>query len=363
MQLRCLRTALKYQPGNQRYALRIAEILVRQNKFADASAIAQKIASTAGDAEVKNRAESLLRSADRIKEFNDRQAADRKRYEAMSTGPGGTNDTVYIEDPDAIVRSVNEALRKTATDEKRVIGSVQKIDCRTQPIVYTIKTPTEAFTLTTKDFDSLVLNAFTSSSHKMEVGCDENISAINAVITYRPKAGVRGTARGELIAIEFVQNDFRFLDPLAPPPISKRRVGESITTAGTLQPPPPLRSAEAEEQRRAMMMQALRESLRKPADGQKRETGYLDKIECSNKGMFMIFRTPAKTYRLLTSSPETLAITIFAPELGAMQFGCAIKPIEFPAIFIYNEKPDAKGKTDGEIVSVEFVPKSFTLEP
>jgi hypothetical protein len=32
-----LQKALKYQPGNQRYALRIAEIYFRLEKFADAS--------------------------------------------------------------------------------------------------------------------------------------------------------------------------------------------------------------------------------------------------------------------------------------------------------------------------------------
>jgi hypothetical protein len=53
---------------------------------------------------------------------------------------------------------------------------------------------------------------------------------------------------------------------------------------------------------------------------------------------------------------------IFTPDLNGMQFGCALKPIEYPAVFVYLEKPDAKGKTDGELISVGLMPKSFTLE-
>jgi len=42
--------------------------------------------------------------------------------------------------------------------------------------------------------------------------------------------------------------------------------------------------------------------------------------------------------------------------------GCGIKPIEFPAVVIYTAKPDPKIKTDGDIVSLEFMPKSFVLD-
>lgn len=356
-----LKTALKYQPGNQRYALRIAEILVRQDKFADAAATAQQIASTTDDPETKNRAERLLSSANRSKEFADQQAADRKRYENQPSG----GEIIYVDDPDANVRSINEALRKTEPGEKRVIGSIQKIDCRARPLVYTVKTPTETFTLTTHDFDSLALNAFTPEANKIQVGCDEDLSSVTAVITYRPNSTVKGTARGELVAIEFVRSDFKFLDPLAPPTRRNPSRGDMpiTTTAGTLSGPPPARSADEAEQRRAMMMRAIHDALKKPDNGQKREIGYLEKIECSGKTIVFIIRTTAKTYRLLNTSPETLRIAIFAPELGGLQFGCSIRPVEFPAVFIYTDKPGGKAKTDGEIVSLEFVPKAFVLDP
>lgn len=359
-----LKSALKYQPGNQRYTLRIAEILLRQSKLAEAELIAQKIASTTDDPATKSRADALLNAVNRMKQYNEQQIADRKAYEAKATDVNRDGDTFATDDPHVNIRSINGALRKLPAGEKRVIGSIQKIDCKTRPLVYTIKTPTETFTVSSNDFESLTLNAFTPEANKAQIGCDENLAAMNAVITYRPKIIPRSTVRGELVAVEFVQNDFRFLDQLAPPRLAKRTVTETPTTtvAGTLTEPPPLRSAEAEAQRRAAMMQAINLTLKKPAEGQKREMGYLDKIECTSKGVFFHIRTVARTFRLLNSSPESLKIGVFTPDLTDMQIGCGIKPIEIPAVFVYTDKPDAKAKTDGEIISLEFVPKSFVLD-
>jgi thioredoxin-like negative regulator of GroEL len=64
-----LKTALKYQPGNQRYALRMAEILVRLEKYADATAIADKIARTTDDPETKERASSLASEVERVQQL------------------------------------------------------------------------------------------------------------------------------------------------------------------------------------------------------------------------------------------------------------------------------------------------------
>ena len=110
------------------------------------------------------------------------------------------------------------------------------------------------------------------------------------------------------------------------------------------------------------MIEALRDHLPKPGNGQKRQMGFLEKIECTNKGSFFHFRTDSGMVRLQSASPSSLAITLYAQDLAGMQFGCSLKPVEFPAVFVYLDKPDAKGKSAGELISIGFVPKSFTLE-
>src|SRR4029078_7476010 len=103
---------------------------------------------------------------------------------------------------EANIRSINEALRQPAAGESRVLGTVQKIDCKVRPIVFIVKTDTETFGLTSKDFASLNLNAFVSDARMVQVGCDAEFSTIRVVVTFRDQPAK--STRGELVSIEFV---------------------------------------------------------------------------------------------------------------------------------------------------------------
>lgn len=374
-----LQTALKYQPGNQRYALRLAEIYSRQLKLAEALEIAEKIARTSDESDVKSRAASLLSQIAQRKEFEERNAAEIKRRESASKSAGGlsgpprliqggkrpTEAEMAKQVAEAHLRSINESLRVPGGADARIIGRVQKIDCRKRPIVYNVKTATETFNLTSADFAALELSSFDPAAADASVGCDKDISALNALVTYRASKTVTGATRGELVAIEFVPANFRLMtgEEMQNASVTVYEQTDSApypeTPAGLPPAGPP---ADLDAGRRAMMMHAIKDSLRKPADGEKREFGFLDKIECKEKGVFFHIRTAATTLRLRNSSPETLPIRVYTPDLAGLQFGCGIKPIEFPAVFIYTDKPDSKAKTAGEIVSVEFVPKTFILD-
>jgi len=372
--------ALKYQPGNQRYSLRIAEIHARQNKFDEASESAEKIARTSDDPETKNRAENLLNTIRQRKEFEQLQAAEKKRYEAVvgRNGERPARLTRRVEGPrpseaemakiqnDARMRSINNALRAVNDGEQRVMGRITRIDCKTRPLVYTVASDANTFTLTSRDFAALVLNSLDPAATNAEIGCDADVSAFNALVTYKALSTPKSKARGELVAIEFVQSDFRIMTAeemavetlvIYDEPISIQRP-EGVEARGANMPSP----AELETQRREMMMRAMRDALRNPAEGEKRDYGYLEKIECSGKSTYFYLRTESSTLKLLNTAMESLRIVFFTPDLAGVRLGCGTKPIEFPAVFTYTEKPNAKSKTVGEIVSLEFMPKSFVLK-
>lgn len=150
--------------------------------------------------------------------------------------------------------------------------------------------------------------------------------------------------------------------PMVMPTGVQNSVSPESTANQTESRQPPTGTDDLEAMRRKAMMEGLRSALREPQAGEKRELAYLDKIECTNKGaVFFHMRTGTQTLKLLNSSPQSLQIRMFTSDLEGMQFGCGIKPIEIPAVVIYRAKPDAKAKTAGEIVSLDFVPKTFTL--
>ena len=90
--------------------------------------------------------------------------------------------------------------------------------------------------------------------------------------------------------------------------------------------------------------------------------GFLQKIECTANGVFYNFKAGDQTFRLLTKNPQAVPVRLFTRDLEGLKFGCSITPMDTPAIFIYADRPDEKAKVTGEIVSIDFVPKTFVLE-
>ncbi len=375
-----LQTALKYQPGNQRYALRIAEIFSRQKKYDEAKRISEKIATNAEDNETRSRADSLLSQITQQIEIDKRNELERMRFEAAVAGAGGTPRlTKRIEGvkrpTDAEIaqqqamehlRSVNDALRIPLDGEQRLLGRIEKIDCKKRPILFTIRSADEVISLTSKDFESLILNALDPAANRFDVGCDARIGIFYVLVTYRPINVAKSSVRGELVGLEFVPDNFRFLtrEEMQSGTLVIYDEEEPSALARTIDPPPLLAANEEEflAKRRELLWQAIANAIRKPRESEKRDMGFLEKVECTNKSAYFYIRTVERTFKLLSQPSQPPAIVFFTPDLQGVQIGCNSKSIEFPAVFIYNLKPDNKTKTDGEIVSLEFVPKSYNLD-
>ena len=375
-----LKKALQYQPGNQRYAMRIAEILVRQEKYAEAGAIAAKLASTTDDPEVKSRAENLESEMKRMQQFREQQTAMRNRYGngvgVADTGgpalrrpstekPMSEEEIAKLQEKAELI-SINQELRKPLESEKRLLGSIQKIECK-PGVVYTIKTENETFSLVSKDFQGLEVNVFIPEANDVAIGCGSSFSNLLALITYKDRAIPKSTARGDLVSVEFVPKNFRIMTEDEMKPGSTNVLVEaSDSSAMSEDRPVTVRGQRPQDQdveamRRDFMMKQIKESLRQPQAGEKREIGYLDKIECTAKGNFFYMRTAAQTLKLLSTGKDSPFLKSYTNDLEGVQFGCQLKALDSPAVFVYKDSPNSKLKSAGEIVSLEFVPKSFTL--
>jgi hypothetical protein len=128
------------------------------------------------------------------------------------------------------------------------------------------------------------------------------------------------------------------------------------------QPPSLTKSEDFGAQRRTAMLEAIKKALRQPLAGERREIGFIEKVECSSKGMFFYIKNTGQTFKLSAASPQAIQIKGFTPEIEQLQIGCNLKQVEIPVVFTYKEKADSKAKSSGELMALEFVPKSFTLE-
>jgi Tfp pilus assembly protein PilF len=370
-----LRSALKYQPGNQEYQLRIAEIYLRQDKFAEAQAIVEKIARTAAEPEIKSQAENLSAQLKQRQEIMARNEASRKQYEEAIKGSGsngkqpilirrGTDGKALSPEESARVeeefkiRSINLSIRKPEANEKRVVGQIQKIACKGGSIIYTVKTDSEVFTLLGKDFQGLELTSYIEGSQNAEVGCDANLTGFNSLVTYKPQANPKTEARGELISLDFVPKNFRLIEASK----NEKEPLEIYTGKDTDVSSPPVKNEDFDTQRRKAMLEAIKNALRQPLAGEKREIGFIEKVECSNKGITFFIKNANQLFKLSAGSPQAIQIKGFTPEIEQLQLGCQLKQVDIPVVFTYKENTDSKTKSNGELIALEFVPKSFSLE-
>lgn len=260
-----------------------------------------------------------------------------------------------------MIRAINRELRKPQPEEIRLLGSLETIVCKGGTVTYTVRSESETFVLTSKDFQGLALASYIPDGNLAEVGCDAKLASIRAILAYLPKSAAKSPSRGQLTSIEFVPPDFRFVDA-GPEEIPAEVIVEA---AETELPPEAISGGNSKEdfetQRRNAMMSHIRGALRKPGAGEKQEMAFIEKTECNNKGIFFFVKTQTQTLKLSSSGEKKMEMKAFTPDVEHLQIGCGMKAVEIPAVITYTEMPDKRSKTSGELIALEFVPKSFVL--
>jgi tetratricopeptide (TPR) repeat protein len=366
-----LKKGLALQPGNQDYAFLIAQIYMRQEKYTEAKELAQKIVKTADEPQLRTNAQNLL---DSINRFEESKAFYQKQQQQNDSGNQENRPQILVRrtskplseaelkkiNEENEINNLNRSIEKPKADEKQVVGHIEKVSCIKGEINYSVKTETESFPLTSKDFTDLSLNAMVEEAQNIEFGCDSDIKEFLAVITYRPNNDAKAKSKGTLLALNFVPKYFRMKtdEELAKSQQVIVEQEEEPTTETQNVP----NKTDFDERRREAMLRAISENLRKPLDGEKRELGIVEKIECSGKTFVFNVKTAVQTLKLKANSPQDVKIMSFTPDASQMRFGCGVTFPPISTVITYRPSNNPKDKQNGDLISLEFVPKSFKLE-
>ena len=359
-----LKKALQLQPGNQEYAFIIAQIYLRQEKYAEAKALAEKLVKTADEPALRTNAQNLLNS---LTKFEEQKSSYQKQVDDLeekgirqpvlvrrtSEKPLTEAEIAKISEENEI-NNLNRVITKPKTGEKQTVGYIEKVACVKGEVIYSIKNDDEIFTLSAKDFSNLELMSMVEEAQNMSFGCDAQVSQYLSVLTFRPNADAKVKSRGELVGIAFVPKFFRLKTEAE---MKEARQTVIVEEEPTKENTPQMRE-DFEKQRREAMLEGIKNALRTPLDGEKREIGTIEKIECSNGEAVFTAKTDTQILKLKTKSLQNVTLKAFTPDASQMQFGCGVKPPPIPAIITYRPKD----KNGGEIIALEFVPKSFRLE-
>jgi tetratricopeptide (TPR) repeat protein len=121
-------------------------------------------------------------------------------------------------------------------------------------------------------------------------------------------------------------------------------------------------SAEELARRNALAInQSLNQSLRRLSASEKRVLGYVTKIECLGKSVEFFVKVDNRTLSLHAPSFDSLFLMSFSSESSDAEIGCGTVTKEIFAVVTFRPNADAKSKTAGEIVAIEFMPGNFKL--
>ena len=356
-----LKKAEALRPGDSEVSLMVPQILLRQEKAEEAREAASTIFRSTSDPRVKKEAESLLRSAALV--------ASAVTHKGQIVIGVAQQPVIYqrkdLTDEqfgklmeDRVVNNVNGLIERPGPGELQAVGALGKISCVDGRIGYIFKTDSgKELRLTGQRFDDLRLKVLIEGTRSFAFRCGAMVTDELTVITYRPPARPTPGNNGELLSIAFVPRFFR-LKSLAEVAMSPQVIVQGGPTT-PVEENARVSAAEREAMERTMRETQLRdidERLRAVGDGEIRTLATPEKVECSSGRMMLSARDASGVHVFSAAIADRFDVASFNPEAGIVEVGCTVQLPALPAVITFREKPNGR-----ELISVEFVPKFFSL--
>jgi tetratricopeptide (TPR) repeat protein len=225
--IKLINRARALSPGKEYYALLLAQLYLRQEKFDEARATLEPLTRDASDPQMRAHAQSLMDSARAMQEQAARFKAAQEAY-----AKGGGNNTSDAPPPprlvrrensgedaqagkageetaaDALISALNDALRKPLEGETRALGTLTRIECGPKGLVFVVKSGERTLRLASKGFEGVQITAYTPDAGS-ELTCGPRKQESLVVVTFRAATDARAKTDGALAALEFVPSNFK----------------------------------------------------------------------------------------------------------------------------------------------------------
>lgn len=205
--------ALALDAGNQRFLLDLANIYMSRTDYKTAEQIAEKIFASTADKDLRREAQAVMISARQIQETLRRIEEEKKR------GAAAKEEYPKMSKEEGFLIAQNEALRKPQNGEQRILGYLTQVNCGTNDGTFIVRAKNasqkqianEMLEFSAAEMQKVRMITFVSGLEGRQMGCGVKKPEIFAVVTYRPSNNFKAESSGEIVSIEFVSEDFRFL--------------------------------------------------------------------------------------------------------------------------------------------------------
>jgi len=188
-----VKKAIAIAPGREDYTMTLAQLYLRQEKFAEARQALEPLARGAERPDIRSRAQSFLETMARIEQFK----AQSNTVTSAQTAPETSGETAPPPPPPP-------ALRRRFEGE-RVEGLLMRVDCD-KGMTLTIKSGDKTVKLNTSSPESVKFISYIPGGAG-EITCGPINPAKQVVVTYRSSTNAKSAFIGEPVAVEFVKGD------------------------------------------------------------------------------------------------------------------------------------------------------------
>lgn len=204
-----LKRALNISRANHRILFMLAQLDIRQERFAEARQLLEPIVHNSPNPEMRQQAEALLQGV----AHTEQQIAQMKEYQkqAMAARESAQNKEPALTltagpTQDDMNSALLEALRKPLNGETRVQGMLTTIECNAKGITFVIRAGDRQLRFHSDNFERVDITAFTTDVTG-NLTCGPRKPENWVILTYAAtKAGTRFD--GEANSIEFVPQAF-----------------------------------------------------------------------------------------------------------------------------------------------------------
>ncbi len=186
-----VKNAMAIAPGREDYSMTLAQLYLRQEKFAEARQALAQLSRGATRPEIRSRAESMLETIARIEKFKAQAVTGAQTPSATS----GETVTSTPPPPTLSRRFEGEGLR----------GLLTRVDCD-NGLTLTVKSGDKTVKLHTNSPERVRFISYIPGGAG-EITCGLINPAKQVVVTYRASTGAKSAIIGEPIAVEFIGGD------------------------------------------------------------------------------------------------------------------------------------------------------------
>jgi tetratricopeptide (TPR) repeat protein len=361
--LQAAQKALSLQPGNQEFSLVVAQLMLRKQRIREARSIAEGLVRSPVNAYVKGEAENIMRAADA---FNAADKSDPFLIDVRSGEPikplilqrkDLTDEEVARIDLEREISNLNRLIPRPKKGERQIVGTIERIDCTNDSILYSIASAGNVLRLTSANFDDLALKVLLDGTHSFTFRCNTQFRDTLTVLVYRPNQRPTPFSDGVLVSIAFVPKNFklRSLAELA----AERPIiieGRAPTDLNANARGAAAEQAEFDRQTRDTQIKNVDARLRQPEAGERRVIGVPEKFECVEGNFVLSLRSGESLLGFKVETAKKFFVRSLTPETGIVEVGCRGTLPAVTAVVTYREIADGK-----ELVAVEFVPKVYRL--